>query len=622
MTNSRLPNSLLSILIATIFDLGAFASAHALGLGELKVQSALGQPFLANVNVLAADVSELENACFKAKVETPDGQFLAFLKITTSRSIENGRITLSSSLAIAEPAVKVILNASCPTPMQREYFALLDLPPLQTSALNTVISDAPAATSAISDSLQPLAAKPEASEVFNERKRRPRRQSPQPVYTPQLTFDTSKSLDVSRATPRQKDVLRLTASDEPPAHDLLMSYGLSDAASPVDLADLQKEHARLMSLLRDEQPDLAAPMTAVSAPVSQVEQVKRESKTQTVEDESSKIVIGGLGFICLGSLLWGWSLWRRLRRFEQAQPSEWWSTLDLAQEDQAEEEFVQPVKHDDVAHSKKTYQPRAEADFYAPSLDPLNDEKKIHQMHAAQVDQSLTSPPEFMTLTKSSSVNLEEISDVTQEAEFWVSVNDLPRAIEILEPQVELEDSESPLPWLYLLDLYRATKNRDKYDALKQRFVKSFNAKVIDYDEQPSTQDERHIEDFSHLMSRICTLWYTDDILPFLQSLLVDDRGGQREGFELSVYREILFLIGLANELIRMPPHQRVAHSIPTSKDLPDLNLDYLLGAKPSFTPESHKALSHKPAFEHQILLPEKFELGFEEMDDHKKSSY
>jgi len=62
--------------------------------------------------------------------------------------------------------------------------------------------------------------------------------------------------------------------------------------------------------------------------------------------------------------------------------------------------------------------------------------------------------------TRGSTVSVEEISDVTQEAEFWMSVNDPQRAIEILEPQAEVEHPESPVPWLYLLDLYKAVQTK------------------------------------------------------------------------------------------------------------------------------------------------------------------
>ena len=44
-------------------------------------------------------------------------------------------------------------------------------------------------------------------------------------------------------------------------------------------------------------------------------------------------------------------------------------------------------------------------------------------------------------------------------------------------------------------------------------------------------------------------LWPTDQIVPYLESLLIDDRDGNRVGFDLPVYREIMFLIGIAYEL-------------------------------------------------------------------------
>jgi hypothetical protein len=149
----------------------------------------------------------------------------------------------------------------------------------------------------------------------------------------------------------------------------------------------------------------------------------------------------------------------------------------------------------------------------------------------------------------SSSVNVEEISDVTQEAEFWMSVNDPERAIEILEPQIDLAHPDSPVPWLYLLDLYSVVNNKAKYDSLRDRFIVTFNAIIP---QAPATADVRQLEDFSHLIKHICELWNRTGIVAFLQSLLVDDRDGNRVGFELPVYRDILMLIAVARELERV----------------------------------------------------------------------
>jgi hypothetical protein len=151
--------------------------------------------------------------------------------------------------------------------------------------------------------------------------------------------------------------------------------------------------------------------------------------------------------------------------------------------------------------------------------------------------------------TRASSVKVEEISDVTQEAEFWMSVNDPHRAIEILDSQAKLERPDSPLPWLYLLDLYRIIKDKEKYDELKTRFSALFNAYIPEFDSTTEVAAQRHVDDMPHLMGKICDLWNSPEIVPFLQSLLVDDREGQRVGFELSVYKDLLMLIAIANEV-------------------------------------------------------------------------
>jgi pilus assembly protein FimV len=50
-------------------------------------------------------------------------------------------------------------------------------------------------------------------------------------------------------------------------------------------------------------------------------------------------------------------------------------------------------------------------------------------------------------------------------------------------------------------------------------------------------------------MQRIIELWPTDELVPFLEGLLVDDREGQRQGFDLVAYRDLLFLTNIAHRI-------------------------------------------------------------------------
>ena len=147
---------------------------------------------------------------------------------------------------------------------------------------------------------------------------------------------------------------------------------------------------------------------------------------------------------------------------------------------------------------------------------------------------------------------VEEISDAMQEAEFWISLHDSQRAVEVLEPYATGDQPGSPLPWLYLFDLYRELGQRTKYELLHERFRHNFNGRIqtwLELDGPPVSTPPRSLEDMPHMSQKIAALWQSDNIVPYLESLLLDDRDGTRVGFDLPVYREIMFLITMAYEL-------------------------------------------------------------------------
>ena len=103
-------------------------------------------------------------------------------------------------------------------------------------------------------------------------------------------------------------------------------------------------------------------------------------------------------------------------------------------------------------------------------------------------------------------------------------------------------------------DFLALVKDKSKYDNLKNRFIVFFNAHIPEFDEKLVDVDVGvlQLENYPHLIERICRTWGGGEIIPILESLLVDDREGKRTGFELPVYRDILLLISIANELEKM----------------------------------------------------------------------
>ncbi|MDO5101462.1 MAG: FimV/HubP family polar landmark protein [Lautropia sp.] len=159
-----------AVALALAFLAGGSSPAEAAGLGRLTVQSALGQPLRAEVEVTS--VRPDEAASLTAKLATPDAFSKAGLQYKEALSAvqmaveeRNGRyvIKLSSSRPINEPFVDLMVELSWAAgKFVREYTFLLD-PPIQrqanqqTSRAGAPVVGAAGSTAATASMAQPAA---------------------------------------------------------------------------------------------------------------------------------------------------------------------------------------------------------------------------------------------------------------------------------------------------------------------------------------------------------------------------------------------------------------------------------------------------------------------------------
>lgn len=139
-----------------------------------------------------------------------------------------------------------------------------------------------------------------------------------------------------------------------------------------------------------------------------------------------------------------------------------------------------------------------------------------------------------------SSIQVEEHSDPIAHAEFWLALNKTEIAIEVLE--AACESDTTPKSGLMLFDLYRQTHHRAQYEDLKRRFKILFNTKVPDWDELEVSQGQCRLKDMPELMRRINQVLHKSGVHHFLKSLLTDNRGGTRQGFEYGVFCDLVNL--------------------------------------------------------------------------------
>lgn len=565
-------------------------TAQAVGLGSARVQSALGQPLQVVIPLIGTVGPDLTSACIKARLESSDGAFMSSPNVALRRAGAGSVILLSTRATVNEPALTISVDLACGAVVHREFQVLLDpvgnLPTLADAADLPLLDTAPVATSSRTENIP--------STVGRARNLNPR------ARTNSAIAGTANSNAPAKLTPAAtlapigapRSVLKLS-SDSLSNEDLAalghlkLSGALVDAVSSSDEVQRQEirdAQRRFAMILRGEDPQRVAEQ-ARAAEQSRNLQLTQQVAASAKQRDADRVALDdlrqrtlpfgwmvGLAALLLASLgAVGWLSWRLSALRRQAVNEPWDRTAAFTE---PEPEFIHDEPEADV-FSPNESQGVAGARLFADSAKAPADLGSVPEFLRTSVSPAPTtgtmeytpSPLLLSEMVESSSgaaaaaqvdalqfypgkvehLKVEEISDVMQEAEFWMSLNDPQRAIEILEPYGDVERPESPMPWLFLLDLYRSNHEQAKYEALRERAGTVFNARIPPWsDEGSEIVDGRSVEDFPHMIEQICALWETDQIVPYLESLVFDNREGIRTGFDLSVYQDIMMLMAIA----------------------------------------------------------------------------
>lgn len=120
--------SILNKLWVVVPGVLAALSAEAVGLGALTVNSSLGQPLAAEVDVFTNAGEKLEAPCFRLerpRADDGDLPWLARGNLTLVPTATGARLLLTTSTAVREPIVRVVVRIACGLEVTREYSLLL-----------------------------------------------------------------------------------------------------------------------------------------------------------------------------------------------------------------------------------------------------------------------------------------------------------------------------------------------------------------------------------------------------------------------------------------------------------------------------------------------------------------
>lgn len=172
-------------------------------------------------------------------------------------------------------------------------------------------------------------------------------------------------------------------------------------------------------------------------------------------------------------------------------------------------------------------------------------------------------------LHPSRAVKAEELFDVQQQADFFVSIGQLDQAVEVLRSHIAENIETSALVYLDLFNLYHQLKRPAEYESLRETFNQRFNTQLPVF--ELYTDKNLGLESYQLALSRIEALWPSPKVLEIIEESLFRQSDSGTEAFNLEAYRELLLLYSVAKEIIGLE-HGAVAAA--KKFDLPDSPAD------------------------------------------------
>lgn len=188
----------------------------------------------------------------------------------------------------------------------------------------------------------------------------------------------------------------------------------------------------------------------------------------------------------------------------------------------------------------------------------------------------------------------EELFDVQQQADFFVSLGQHEQAIEVLRSHIDDNDQTSALVYLDLFNLYHQLKRRADYEALRENFNQHFNAKIPAFDFYSDASSG--LESYQGALTRIEALWPSPKVLEVIEESIFRRPDTSAEAFDVEAYRELLLLYAVAREIINPgagPDAGMMKFDLPESAYAQDRTVKF---ASTSIQPLSASVVEDRPS--------------------------
>ena len=585
--------------------LGIAIGSSALTLGRSQGVAWVGKPLDLQIHVLSDNLDDMQADCLAADVQYGETH-VDPSRVTVSASALTGSaggkiVRVVATLAVDEPVVTVLLRVGCQQKLSKRYTLFAELPtsvvePVVPSLVRSSIGpDRVAAVGAVDKPSRQVSLNSAqvATTVAPAKARRSRpaksEVEPIPVAASAVVPRASKPPARTPGKARLKlDPLELMIERDPVlrASDELLTIPQEDGAIRVQAAALWRSlNVSPEQLLQDEAKALSLEQGIKSLhAVTTQNQKDLVELTARVQQTESKRYSNWLVFTLAG--LWlatlAASLWFLRRGRVETEPA-WLHGHDA--EDSLLAEIVQVPSNGDrppvtsvrsVAVSprggspvaaavaaavavKGAAQPAAPAltevdfdlDFGLPPAVSMHGEPSQASTESnPSVLLRLNSEPDFLPSTSPGlrSTASEEVVDVREQAEFFLSLGQHDRAIEILTSRIAQCGESSPLVCLDLLNIYHALGRETDFEFMRTEFNHWFSGHVPEFAAFGNVGQS--LDQYPKVMAEISQRWPTVQVLEYIEGLLYH-HAGDGVVFDLQAYLDLVFLHGVARQIVR-----------------------------------------------------------------------
>lgn len=467
-------------------------SAAAIGLGDISVRSYLGQPLHATVTLLGTTPKTAAD-CFS--IDASPGSIAPPLRAQLSIEQSGGRTLLHirTPRPVNDPIVEFVLAADCEARLQRDYVVLLDPPVLVEPA---IVLDMPAT----SDS----AAAPSAAAVPRAARRATRVNpaAPPSIARPYAAprKPAARPKQAVTAVPKPRLVLSGKHQTQPdkslplqPVTDL-PDRTLPQPNNP-SAAELSDDNTALSRRIADLEIQLAMLQKRNAA----LDARRKAGLTRVAPPAPDKPAQWPLYLLAIGLLTGSGALaiWLGRRRNRPIPDDMSWVQTD--------------------------------------SLPAISE--------AAPERLSEIAPPAMEESTQVS-------DDILDQAEVYLAHGHDELAVHLLQEHLRDAPTESPVPWLLLLDLLHRAGDTAGHAAARVECSRYFNINLSSHPLSQDIETGNGLEAYPHLLEQLTLKWNSPEVGDFFDDLIYDHRGGTRLGFEPGAYRDILLLRSIAQDVL------------------------------------------------------------------------